>query len=246
MLEKKFGTQVDDPSIYEEFTKRKRGRKRKYRKWTKDPNSPKKALTPYILYGKSVRAQIMEELQAKDPSKKPTDVMREISTRWHKLTPEERLPYIEQGLKEKERYQIEYSAWLETQKDEESLEKGDYQSEYKAWLQQKSYEDQNNNPNYNNEEGEQYYNEQNNFQHYYKKTFKVRADDEVNFDHISISYPSLENLVESIQQKRNRKFIINSLVCLPNLQITCDEDVRNLPDNSEIIISLMSSLAFQK
>lgn len=107
----------------EDQTPKKRGRKRKERKWTKDPTAPKKAVTPYILFGKEVRELVMRDLATQMESVKPTDIMREISIRWHKLTTDQKSQYDERAMEDKKRYEEEKNKWLASRPQEDRTNK---------------------------------------------------------------------------------------------------------------------------
>lgn len=92
-------------------TPKRRGRKRRERKWTKDPSAPKKALTPYIVFGKAIRDEVTAFLKEQNPNTKPTEIMKEISARWTKLTAAEKAPYELDANKDRERYEEEKKRW---------------------------------------------------------------------------------------------------------------------------------------
>merc|ERR550525_2175731 len=54
-----------------------------------DPNAPKRNLSAYMLYGASVRKQILKE----NPDMEAKDVMREQSVWWKGLSEKERAPW---------------------------------------------------------------------------------------------------------------------------------------------------------
>jgi hypothetical protein len=104
--------------VLDEVGPKKRGRKRKERKWTKDPTAPKKAVTPYILFGKAVREEVTRYLRETTASVKPTEIMREISQRWGKLSAEEKQPFEEEAAKDKIRYDTEKKAWQQSRPED--------------------------------------------------------------------------------------------------------------------------------
>lgn len=92
---------------------KRRGRKKRERKWTKDPSAPKKALTPYIVFGKSIREDVTAYLKEHNPNTKPTDILKEISVRWNKLSASEKAPFEIEASKDRARYQEEKKQWIE-------------------------------------------------------------------------------------------------------------------------------------
>lgn len=74
------------------------GKKRK-----KDPNSPKKPLSAYMLYCKDAR----EELKESQPELKGKDVMKEMARKWGELSEDEKAPYEKNAAKAREKYNAE-------------------------------------------------------------------------------------------------------------------------------------------
>lgn len=74
------------------------GKKRK-----RDPNSPKKPLSAYMLYCKDAR----EELKDSQPDLKGKDVMREMAKGWKKLSDDEKAPYEAEAEAAREKYNDE-------------------------------------------------------------------------------------------------------------------------------------------
>eukprot|EP00487_Bulimina_marginata_P008794 TRINITY_DN3192_c0_g2_i1.p1 TRINITY_DN3192_c0_g2~~TRINITY_DN3192_c0_g2_i1.p1 ORF type:complete len:124 (-),score=18.73 TRINITY_DN3192_c0_g2_i1:456-827(-) len=66
----------------------------------KDDKCPKRPLTSYFLYAKEVR----EQTKAEHPDKAITEIAKQISIKWKKLTEEEKKPYNEGAGRLKEQY----------------------------------------------------------------------------------------------------------------------------------------------
>ncbi|KAL0205023.1 hypothetical protein P9112_000330 [Eukaryota sp. TZLM1-RC] len=67
---------------------------------TKTEITPKKPLTPWIYFTMETRPIIHNEM----PELNNNDILPEISLRWKAMTEEEKLPYVEKALKDKERF----------------------------------------------------------------------------------------------------------------------------------------------
>merc|ERR1712242_356192 len=68
----------------------------------KDPNAPKKALTAYLLFSSSVRAQSRTE----NPEMKMTEIAKVIGNKWKALSEEEQKKWTDLAAKQKEDYKI--------------------------------------------------------------------------------------------------------------------------------------------
>ena len=197
---------------------KKRGRKRKARKWSKDPAAPKKALTPYILFGKDVRESVTAELKSENPETKPTDIMREISARWQKLTAEDKLPYEAEAAKDRVRYETEKKQWLETQPEDRTTTAKKVKSSA-SHASASGSGDVSAAP--------------------ARKTLMVRArgDGDV-FDKVFLSPPfTYKNLVKRIQSKRDDHRSIIEIVCLPNHRVRDQDDVDSLTDHAVLEVT---------
>merc|ERR1719197_312754 len=89
----------------------------------KDPNAPKKPLTAWFIYAQDERPKVVEEFP--EFKGKVTEVMKEVSNRWKKLSAEEQKPWVDQNTKAKEEYTKALAAYEKSE-------------EYKAYTQEKS------------------------------------------------------------------------------------------------------------
>jgi len=78
------------------------------KKKPKDPNAPKKALTPYMLYANSVRDDVKRSAEGISFQ----DITREIGKRWRGLSAEQKVPYEEQHLRLKAEYDVKKTEYL--------------------------------------------------------------------------------------------------------------------------------------
>lgn len=85
---------------------KKRGRKKREKKWTKDPDAPKKALSPYIIYGQMVRPEVMRKLKETDNCG-GGNIMKYISYQWNNMSKEEKEEYEDIAKSDRERYEKE-------------------------------------------------------------------------------------------------------------------------------------------
>merc|ERR1719273_2486589 len=79
-----------------------------------DPNAPKRNLSAYMLYGASVRKQIVKE----NPDMEAKDVMKEQSVWWKGLSEKERAPWNAKAAAGKKKYAAQVERYMKT---------GDYQ-----------------------------------------------------------------------------------------------------------------------
>lgn len=207
------------PAPSEEAPK-KRGRKRKERKWTKDPTAPKKALTPYIVYGKEIRDEVTHYLKEQNPETKPTDIMREISHRWGKLSPEEKAPFENEAAKDRVRYETEKKQWLEAQPEERTTTakkpkpNGGPSSSSSAAAGTPG-----------------------------RKAIMVRArgDHGDVFDKVFLSPPyTYDNLVKRIQNKRGDHRPIIEIIHLPNHRVRDQDDIDSLLEDAVLEVTFES------
>ena len=70
------------------------------KKGMKDPNAPKRALNPYMFFGKEVRQTIRDE----NPEMKMTEISKKIGVMWKELSEEDKVKYNDLAEKDKERY----------------------------------------------------------------------------------------------------------------------------------------------
>jgi hypothetical protein len=102
-----------DDMIPIEGEKKKRGRKPTKKRRKRDPNAPKRALTPYIYFQNERRDAVRAELIQKDPTKfRVQDVMKRIAEEWKKLSAEEKQKFIDMAKKDRERFEREKEDYL--------------------------------------------------------------------------------------------------------------------------------------
>mmetsp|Transcript_82827 Transcript_82827/g.192464 ORF Transcript_82827/g.192464 Transcript_82827/m.192464 type:complete len:320 (-) Transcript_82827:60-1019(-) len=76
---------------------------------------PKKAATPYILFGNKVREDIAQELKAKGDGKASLgDIAKEIAARWAALGEAEKKEFEDLASEDKTRYASEFKVYLES------------------------------------------------------------------------------------------------------------------------------------
>lgn len=97
---------ADDLDQLSKDSSKKRGRKKRERKWTKDPEAPKKALSPYIIYGQKARPEIIRKLKETNDYN-GSNVMKHISYQWKSMTQEEKDQFKDFAKNDKERYEKE-------------------------------------------------------------------------------------------------------------------------------------------
>jgi len=79
-------------------------KKRRVKK-EKDPNAPKKALSAYMHFFKSVRPEIVKKLP--ELASKVTEVAKLIGDRWKAASEKEKAPFVTLAEKDKVRYEKE-------------------------------------------------------------------------------------------------------------------------------------------
>jgi len=90
------------------------------KKKQKDPNAPKKALTPYMLFANHIRNEVKESQEGISFQ----DITKEIGKRWRGLQPEQKKPYEIQHAALKEKYDIEKVAYLAAHPPAEKTTRG--------------------------------------------------------------------------------------------------------------------------
>jgi len=83
--------------------KNAKGKPMKKKKTLKDPNGPKRPLTPYFMFAKEVRESVKAEL---GDNKNVTQVAKEIGKKWKEISEEEKQKYKDAFKKEKEKYDV--------------------------------------------------------------------------------------------------------------------------------------------
>ena len=84
------------------------------KKKVKDPTKPKIATTAFFFYTASIR----EEVKNKNPGMRVGDLSKIHSEMWKALSDEEKQPFIDLNLKDKERYAKEMEVWKAKQAEE--------------------------------------------------------------------------------------------------------------------------------
>jgi len=105
---------VELPATTTKITK-KGGKKKKKDKKEKDPNQPKRAKNPFMIYSAEKRSSFKDD----NPDAKPTEIVTMLGTAWKELSDDEKEPYQEKAAKEKERYNTEMKAWKEAKSSDQ-------------------------------------------------------------------------------------------------------------------------------
>lgn len=97
--------------------KKQRGSKKAQSgKGKKDPNKPKRPKTAYLHFMDAFRSQRKNEsVNGEEKSTKIGDVAKDGGAAWGKMSEEERKPYVEKYLKEKEEYDRKVSRLINLQ-----------------------------------------------------------------------------------------------------------------------------------
>ncbi|XP_006643849.1 FACT complex subunit SSRP1-A [Oryza brachyantha] len=80
--------------------------KRKPKK-KKDPNAPKRAMTPFMYFSMAERATMKNN----NPDLPTTEIAKKLGEMWQKMTAEEKQPYIQQSQVDKKRYEKESAVY---------------------------------------------------------------------------------------------------------------------------------------
>lgn len=91
------------PEKSEELVKKYLGEKVKIKK-LKDPNKPKRSKSCYLFFCDENRNDVIKKLKKKDSKFKIGEVQRILGSMWKKLSEEEKQPFMDKSLKEKEIY----------------------------------------------------------------------------------------------------------------------------------------------
>lgn len=91
------------PEKSEELVKKYLGEKVKIKK-LKDPNKPKRSKSCYLFFCDENRNEIIKNLKKENDKIKIGEVQKILGSMWNKLSIEDKKPYIEKGLIEKEIY----------------------------------------------------------------------------------------------------------------------------------------------
>jgi len=76
-------------------------------KKVRDPNKPKKAMTPYLFYTQERRAAV----KAENPDLGPRDVVKQMASEWNAMGGAEKAPYQAKGDAAKARQKIAMDAY---------------------------------------------------------------------------------------------------------------------------------------
>ena len=85
------------------------------KKLSKDPNVPKRAMTPFMIFAQDNR----DEIQKQNPSATFRDVCLMTGVRWKELSETERAPYEKKSEEDKARYLKEKQEYQASHDDEE-------------------------------------------------------------------------------------------------------------------------------
>ncbi|CEJ01261.1 hypothetical protein RMCBS344292_15295 [Rhizopus microsporus] len=80
------------------------------KKAEKDPNAPKRNLSSYMLYTQAVRPKVAAE----HPNMKAIEIAKLVGEMWNKLSEKEKMPFIMQAEKEKQRFEKENASYKTT------------------------------------------------------------------------------------------------------------------------------------
>eukprot|EP01121_Diplochlamys_sp_Union-15-3_P000286 TRINITY_DN10274_c0_g1_i1.p1 TRINITY_DN10274_c0_g1~~TRINITY_DN10274_c0_g1_i1.p1 ORF type:complete len:184 (+),score=35.44 TRINITY_DN10274_c0_g1_i1:402-953(+) len=75
----------------------------------KDPNAPKRAVNAYILFSKAIRPLVLKENP--DLKARPVEILRIVGKKWKDLSPEEKMRFKEEALKDKNRYEEQLKSY---------------------------------------------------------------------------------------------------------------------------------------
>ncbi len=84
------------------------GTKKRKQKKEKDPNAPKRALAPYIIFTQARRAGIVKE----NPQLNHKEIISAMSKEWNALSESDKAPYVKKAEVDKARYQKEKEAYV--------------------------------------------------------------------------------------------------------------------------------------
>jgi len=95
----------------EELVKKYLGEKVKIKK-LRDPNKPKRSKSSYLFFCNKHRNVVMTKLKTKNDKFKIGDVQRILGSMWRNLKSEEKQPYIDESLEDKELYKQKMEEYL--------------------------------------------------------------------------------------------------------------------------------------
>ena len=88
----------------EELVKKYLGEKVRIKK-LRDPRKPKRSKSSYLFFCNKNRSEIIKKLKKENSKFKIGDVQRILGSMWKELSEEEKQPYVNQSLEDKEVYQ---------------------------------------------------------------------------------------------------------------------------------------------
>lgn len=95
----------------EELVKKYLGEKVKIKK-LRDPRKPKRSKSSYIFFCNKYRNDVMKKIKSKNDKFKIGNVQRILGSMWRDLTPEQKQPYIDESLEDKEVYKQKMEEYL--------------------------------------------------------------------------------------------------------------------------------------
>jgi len=78
-----------------------------YKRTKKNPDAPKRPMSAFLHYSKDKRSNTKEQ----HPEKKNVDISRLLGQMWHKTSPEEKAPYVQEERTERGKYNVNLAAW---------------------------------------------------------------------------------------------------------------------------------------
>ncbi|EES02337.1 hypothetical protein BDA96_03G041900 [Sorghum bicolor] len=83
------------------------GHEKKKAKKKKDPNAPKRAMTPFMYFSMAERGN----MKSSNPDLPTTEIAKKLGEMWQKMSSEEKQPYIQQAQVDKKRYEKESAVY---------------------------------------------------------------------------------------------------------------------------------------
>jgi len=87
------------------------------KKAKRDPNAPKRAPNPYMIFQNAPDGR--PKFRMLYPDLKMHEIAKKMSEKWKTMTDEEKKPYVDQSSKDKERYQREMAAYTQQKVDKD-------------------------------------------------------------------------------------------------------------------------------
>jgi len=243
----------------EDESSSKKSKISKKRKIQKDPDEPKKQLTPYFMFLKEKRMEIKQKLIKDNPNIQESEFMKVVGEAWRNLPPEEKEYYTRQSHQDHERYQREKSAYDEKKKEQKKLyeqeQSGEEEEEEEEPLKKRQKSSDNTDlkiskkPEPQSKKRKMPDSDSKIKKKQTKpiketkdtpkdtkkgKILKVRAKGEDFFDRIFLKQCTLNKLIRKIQEKRQDFRPISLVIHLPDVRIRDNQDVACLGDNDEL------------